>query len=138
MILALVNAPVLAIIFNALWQKIAPRKASDPPIVFHWLPIIGSALWYGNDPINFFQTCQEKVCFSAIRVYSLSNSEQYGNVFTFILLGRKVTVALSAKGSNFVLGGKSTSFNAEGAYKVCLEGCFHRSSLTEKKNETST
>jgi hypothetical protein len=44
--------------------------------------------------------------------------KQYGNVFTFVLLGRKVTVALSAKGSNFVLGGKSTAFNAEGAYTV--------------------
>ncbi|KAJ6510328.1 lanosterol 14-alpha-demethylase [Mycena sanguinolenta] len=99
-ILALVNAPILAILFNALWQKIAPRKATDPPVVFHWLPIIGSAIWYGNDPIGFFQTCQER----------------YGNVFTFILLGRKVTVALGAKGSNFILGGKSTAFNAEGAY----------------------
>ncbi|KAJ7353104.1 cytochrome P450 [Mycena albidolilacea] len=34
-------------------------------------------------------------------------------------IGRKVTVALSAKGSNFVLGGKSTAFNAEGAYIRC-------------------
>ncbi|KAJ7823117.1 cytochrome P450 [Mycena leptocephala] len=119
MILALVNAPVLAIIFNALWQKIAPRKASDPPIVFHWLPIIGSALWYGNDPINFFHTCQEK----------------YGNVFTFILLGRKVTVALSAKGSNFVLGGKSTSFNAEGAYKYLTIPVFGKDVVHDVPNE---
>ncbi len=43
---------------------------------------------------------------------------QYGDVFTFILLGRRVTVALGAKGNNFVLGGKSTVFNAEDAYKV--------------------
>ena len=43
---------------------------------------------------------------------------QYGNVFTFILLGRRVTVAFGAKGNNFILGGKSTVFNAEDAYKV--------------------
>ena len=43
---------------------------------------------------------------------------QYGNVFTFVLLGRRVTVALGVKGNNFILGGKSTVFNAEDAYKV--------------------
>lgn len=44
---------------------------------------------------------------------------QHGDVFTFTLLGRKVTVALGAKGNNFVLGGKSTAFSAEDAYTVC-------------------
>jgi sterol 14-demethylase len=39
-------------------------------------------------------------------------------MFTFILLGRRVTVALGPKGNNFILGGKSTVFNAEDAYKV--------------------
>ena len=45
---------------------------------------------------------------------------QYGDMFTFILLGRRVTVALGPKGNNFVLGGKSTVFNAEDAYKVLV------------------
>lgn len=44
---------------------------------------------------------------------------QYGDVFTFILLGRRMTVALGTKGNNFILGGKSTVFNAEDAYTVC-------------------
>ncbi|KAJ7717671.1 cytochrome P450 [Mycena metata] len=101
-LILIVNALLVVILLNALRQKILPRNASHPPIVFHWFPIIGSAIWYGNDPIAFFQTCQER----------------YGNVFTFILLGRKVTVALTPKGSNFVLGGKSTAFNAEEAYKL--------------------
>jgi sterol 14alpha-demethylase len=43
---------------------------------------------------------------------------QYGNIFTFILFGRRVTVALGAKGNNFILGGKSTTMSAEDAYKV--------------------
>ncbi|KAJ7679053.1 lanosterol 14-alpha-demethylase [Mycena polygramma] len=119
MILALINAPILAILFNALWQKIAPRKASDPPVVFHWLPIVGSAIWYGNDPINFFQSCREK----------------YGNVFTFILLGRKVTVCLSAKGSNFVLGGKSTAFSAEDAYSHLTTPVFGKDVVYDVPNE---
>jgi sterol 14alpha-demethylase len=45
---------------------------------------------------------------------------QYGNVFTFILFGRRVTVALGPKGNNFILGGKSTALSAEDAYTVCL------------------
>jgi hypothetical protein len=39
-------------------------------------------------------------------------------VFTFVLLGKQVTVALGPKGNNFILGGKSIVFNAEDAYTV--------------------
>ncbi|KAJ7073017.1 lanosterol 14-alpha-demethylase [Mycena amicta] len=119
LLLAFINAPVLAILFNALWQKLIPRKTSDPPLVFHWIPIVGSAIWYGNDPVEFFAACQEK----------------YGNVFTFILLGRRITVALSPKGSNFVLGGKSTAFNAEGAYKHLITPVFGKDVVYDVPNE---
>ena len=44
---------------------------------------------------------------------------QYGNVFTFILMGRRVTVALTPGGNNFILGGKHTTFSAEDVYTVC-------------------
>jgi hypothetical protein len=46
---------------------------------------------------------------------------QYGDVFTFILFGRRVTVALGAKGNNFVLGGRSTNLSAEDAYTVSIQ-----------------
>ncbi|KAK0469342.1 lanosterol 14-alpha-demethylase [Desarmillaria tabescens] len=96
----LVNIPILAVVFNVLRQML-PQDRSRPPVVFHWFPFIGSSVQYGSDPLEFLFACQEK----------------YGDVFTFILLGRRVTVALGAKGNNFVLGGKSTVFNAEDAYK---------------------
>lgn len=87
--------------------------------MFHWLPIIGSAVGYGNDPLNFFLACREKVCgLYTFPVSSFTPRSQYGDVFTFILFGRRVTVALGAKGNNFVLGGKSTVLNAEDAYTV--------------------
>src|ERR1700761_3790608 len=73
LLLAFINTPILAVLFNALWQVTVPRKASDPPLVFHWLPIVGSALWDGNDPINFFKSCQEKVR-STPFVHSRSNT----------------------------------------------------------------
>jgi sterol 14-demethylase len=88
--------------------------------VFHWIPIVGSAVGYGTDPLGFFFKCREKVsrvtkmfCIVLMRVLF-----QYGDVFTFILFGRRVTVALGPKGNNFILGGKSIVFNAEDAYTV--------------------
>ncbi|EIW79988.1 cytochrome P450 [Coniophora puteana RWD-64-598 SS2] len=99
-LLALLSAPLLAIFFNVLKQLVIPKDPSLPPEVFYWLPLIGSAIQYGNDPLKFFFQCREK----------------YGDVFTFVLFGRKITVALGDKGNNFVLGGKHTSFSAKDAY----------------------
>ena len=43
---------------------------------------------------------------------------QHGNVFTFVLFGRRMTVALGPKGSNLILGGKLSEVSAEEAYTV--------------------
>lgn len=95
-LLTLLYSPIVAIVLNVLRQLLWPRDRSLPPEVFHWIPIVGSSISYGHDPLGFFFKCREK----------------YGDVFTFILFGRKVTVALGPKGNNFVLGGKSTFFSA--------------------------
>jgi hypothetical protein len=42
------------------WQAV-PRKATNPPHVFHWFPIIGSAVAYGTNPIQFLFDCRTKV-----------------------------------------------------------------------------
>ncbi|KAG8864925.1 Lanosterol 14-alpha-demethylase [Tulasnella sp. 330] len=81
-------------------ERLLPTDPSLPPVVFHWIPFFGSAAGYGDDPLNFFFKCREK----------------YGDVFTFVLLGRRVTVALGPKGNNFVLGGKLSQVSAEEAY----------------------
>ena len=39
-------------------------------------------------------------------------------MFTFVLLGRRMTVALGPKGSNLILGGRLSEVSAEGAYTV--------------------
>ncbi|KAG2365573.1 cytochrome P450 [Suillus spraguei] len=100
LLLALFYTPVFIVVLNILKQLVVPRDPSLPPEVFHWIPFIGSSISYGNDPLNFFFKCREK----------------YGDVFTFNVLGRKITVALGTKGNNFVLGGKSTAFSAREAY----------------------
>lgn len=53
---------------------------------------------------------------------------QYGEVFSFILLGRKMTVALGPKGNNLSLGGKVSQVSAEDAYTV---SCSTRNRITQ-------
>ncbi|KAI9567383.1 cytochrome P450 [Boletus coccyginus] len=118
-LLVVVYSPLIAIVLNILRQLILPRDPSLPPEVFHIVPIFGSAASYGNDPLNFFARCKEK----------------YGNVFTFVLLGRKVTVALGPKGNNFILGGKSMAFSAEDAYKHLTTPVFGKDVVYDVPNE---
>lgn len=52
---------LLAILVNILWQFL-PRKKSEPPMVFHWLPFVGNAASYGLHPCEFYMDCRKKVC----------------------------------------------------------------------------
>ena len=52
---------VLVVILNVLRQLLF-KNPKEPPIVFHWVPFIGSTLSYGIDPYVFFFRCREKVC----------------------------------------------------------------------------
>jgi hypothetical protein len=90
----------LTILANVLRQLPLFRKPHEPPLVFHWVPFIGSTISYGMDPYKFFFACREK----------------YGDVFTFILLGKKTTVCLGTKGNEFILNGKLKDVNAEEVY----------------------
>lgn len=51
---------VLSIILNALKQLLF-KNPNEPPVVFHWLPLIGSSIAYSSDPYKFFLDCQKKV-----------------------------------------------------------------------------
>ncbi len=81
-------------------RQLAFYDRSGPPEVFSILPVLGSTIVYGIDPFKFFFACHEK----------------YGDVFTFVLLGRKVTVCLGTKGNEFILNGKLKDVNAEEVY----------------------
>jgi sterol 14-demethylase len=121
--------------------QLMPRNPSLPPLVFHWIPIFGSAARYGNDPLKFLLECREKVCFlSRYQSFFSHLIWQYGNVFSFVMLGSTITVsayisstcftlpshvprifyhlALGTEGNNFVLGGKVSTMSAAGAYTV--------------------
>lgn len=51
---------ILSILLNVL-QQLLFKTLNEPPVVFHWLPIIGSTITYGKDPYKFFFDCQKKV-----------------------------------------------------------------------------
>lgn len=88
-LLSLFIIPVLAVVLNVLkqlvswriflclitqnvvFQKVIPGKANEPPVVFHWFPIIGSAVAYGEDPLYFLSKCREKVHTSFIDILSI-------------------------------------------------------------------
>ncbi|KAF3481904.1 uncharacterized protein GIQ15_04663 [Arthroderma uncinatum] len=76
------------------------RNKSEPPVVFHWIPFLGNTISYGVDPYAFFFSCRQK----------------YGDIFTFVLLGRKTTVYLGVQGNEFILNGKLKDVNAEEVY----------------------
>ncbi|MCO5596218.1 hypothetical protein L7F22_050278 [Adiantum nelumboides] len=95
-----VIVPLIVVILNVIAQLVLPQRTAAPPVVFHYVPIIGSAISYGMDPYKFF----------------FDNREKYGDVFTFKLLGRNITVALGPKGSNLVFNGRLQQVSAEEAY----------------------
>jgi sterol 14-demethylase len=54
----------IAILWNLI-RQIFFKNHHEPPVVFHWLPIIGSTVTYGIDPLRFFARCQGKVLFAS-------------------------------------------------------------------------
>ncbi|KAH9478634.1 Lanosterol 14-alpha demethylase [Psilocybe cubensis] len=119
LLLLLFCLPLVAIVLNVVRQLILPRRSTDPPVVFHWVPFIGSAIAYGNDPVKFLLDCQQK----------------HGDIFTFVLLGRRMTVALGTKGNNFILGGKSHQLNAEDAYTHLTTPVFGKGVVYDVPND---
>ncbi|KAL8691290.1 MAG: hypothetical protein Q9218_003450 [Villophora microphyllina] len=51
-----------------------------------------------------------------LQMFHRAGPEAYGDVFTFILLGKKTTVFLGTKGNEFILNGKLKDANAEEIY----------------------
>ncbi|KAI9042214.1 cytochrome P450 [Aspergillus affinis] len=98
-----------SVVLNVLRQVLF-RNSREPPVVFHWFPFIGSTISYGMEPYKFFFECRAK----------------YGDIFTFILLGKKTTVYLGTKGNDFILNGKLKDVCAEEVYSPLTTPVFGR------------
>jgi hypothetical protein len=50
-----------AVVALNVLQQLLWKNPTDPPLVFHWFPIIGSTITYGMDPVQFFFKNKGKV-----------------------------------------------------------------------------
>ncbi|KAL3493133.1 lanosterol 14-alpha-demethylase [Aspergillus germanicus] len=107
--IGLLSLIVIAVVGNVL-RQILFKNPNEPPVVFHWFPFVGSTISYGIDPYKFFFNCRAK----------------YGDIFTFILLGKKTTVYLGTKGNEFILNGKLRDVCAEEVYSPLTTPVFGR------------
>lgn len=57
----LVTASFTVIILCTVLQQIVFKNPNEPPVVFHYVPFIGSTVTYGIDPYKFYFDCQAKV-----------------------------------------------------------------------------
>lgn len=57
---------VLSVVLNVLKQLLF-KNPNEPPVVFHWFPVIGSTVTYGMAPYEFFFANRAKVCYNATR-----------------------------------------------------------------------
>ncbi|BCR95244.1 cytochrome P450 [Aspergillus luchuensis] len=107
----------VSVILNVLRQLLF-KNPNEPPLVFHWFPFIGSTISYGMDPYKFFFDCRAK----------------YGDIFTFILLGKKTTVYLGTRGNDFILNGKLRDVCAEEVYSPLTTPVFGRNVVYDCPN----
>ncbi|KAJ5640386.1 Eburicol 14-alpha-demethylase [Penicillium herquei] len=99
----------ISVVINVLRQLLF-KSPHEPPLVFHWFPFVGSTISYGIDPYKFFHASRAK----------------YGDIFTFVLLGKKTTVYLGTKGNEFILNGKLRDVCAEEVYSPLTTPVFGR------------
>lgn len=95
-------------IFIHVAKQLLFKNPNDPPMVFSWFPVVGSTITYGMDPPRFFK----------------ENREKHGDIFTFILLGKKTTVYVGTQGNDFILNGKLKDVCAEDIYSVLTTPVF--------------
>lgn len=48
-------------VFVNVAKQLLFKNPNEPPVVFHWFPIIGSTVTYGMDPPRFFVENRNKV-----------------------------------------------------------------------------
>jgi hypothetical protein len=76
----------LSVVVNLVGQLL-PRKKSEPPTVFHWLPFVGNAISYGMDPLKFYMECRKKVCTSLFRPSTtrLKQANRFGTTYSTVI-----------------------------------------------------
>ncbi|PWA03462.1 hypothetical protein BB558_000373 [Smittium angustum] len=89
-------------------EQLVNYDSSQPPMVWYWIPFIGSMIEFGIQPLTFMK----------------KNRAKYGDYFTFLMFGRKMTICLGVDGNFFVFNAKHSSVNAEDAYNHLTKPVF--------------
>lgn len=89
-------------------EQMLHHNPSEPPVVPYYVPFIGSMIEFGIHPIKFIRKQQQK----------------YGNYFTFLMFGRRMTVCVDIDGNDFVFNAKHSSVTAEDAYNFLTKPVF--------------
>ncbi|KAI1112928.1 cytochrome P450 [Nemania sp. NC0429] len=118
LLVAYLFGALLVLIVVNLLRQLLPRSKSEPPLAFHFIPFIGNAISYGLDPYGFYVQCRKK----------------YGDIFTFVLFGQKVTVFLGIQGNEFILDGQLKDVNAEDIYSPFTTPVFGRNIIYDCPN----
>jgi len=59
--LAAFGTVVTAIVLLNVLKQLVWKNPTEPPLVFHLFPIIGSTITYGMQPVEFFEKNKKKV-----------------------------------------------------------------------------
>ncbi|KAJ1558797.1 Lanosterol 14-alpha-demethylase [Cladochytrium tenue] len=89
-----------------------------PPLVPSPVPFVGNAIEYGVDPVRFLQGLQDK----------------YGDCFTFVMAGRKMTFCMGADGNFTFFNVKLKEATAEGAYATLTVPIFGKEVVYDVDN----
>ena len=72
LVLAVTAVALAATIVINIFRQLCFANTNEPPLVFHWLPLVGSTISYGIDPYKFFFACREKVdIYSSVSILAL-------------------------------------------------------------------
>ncbi|KAI9479871.1 Lanosterol 14-alpha-demethylase [Coemansia sp. RSA 989] len=106
-----VSTVLAAVSFLVAWahfEQTLNHNPSEPPLVRYYVPFIGSMVEFGINPIKFIRKHQQ----------------QYGNFFTFLMFGRRMTVCVDIDGNDFVFNAKHSCVTAEDAYNSLTKPVF--------------
>ncbi|CCD25429.1 sterol 14-demethylase NDAI_0F01100 [Naumovozyma dairenensis CBS 421] len=105
-------------LYSITWQLLYSMRKDRPPMVFYWIPWVGSAVTYGQRPYDFFADAQKK----------------HGDIFSFLLLGKVMTVYLGPKGHEFIFNAKLADVSAEEAYSHLTTPVFGKGVIYDVPN----
>ncbi|KAJ3120360.1 Lanosterol 14-alpha-demethylase [Physocladia obscura] len=113
-------AVLIVVVFWSVsaWSNAANTGKNLPPTVKYTLPFFGNTIEYGIDPVKFLQKCQK----------------EYGDTFTFLMLGRMMTFTLGPDGNHFLFNVKLKDATAEGAYETLTVPVFGKEVVYDVPN----